>query len=319
MLTRAQLTGSVNPVLTEHARRLRPDGFVADEIFPRLQKPGQESGQIQVWDESNLEIPGDMVRAVGAPASIGHSAEPSYMSYTTKRIARKALITRRELDVYAAHGQDPDMLRASRVNKLVDQIMLHREQALASKLSTSANFESSYSTSLGTTWADDGGDPIGDIETGIKQMASGGVYPNVAVMDYQVWVTLARHSALLEMAKYVNEGAITEQIFMKIFNLRPVVSRAIYSSSGTKTPVWQDSCVLAYVNPGLAPAGESDMTVGRTIVSKDFLVTEYDAPEFDQDGAQWIECEFGYTHEFIGVDNATDGDTVAAYLIDNAI
>lgn len=318
-LSKAELTGSVNPVLTEHARRLRPTQFIAEDVFPSLMKPGLLSGQLQVWDSSNLEVPTDAARSIGAPAVVANEANPTYITYNTKRYGRKLLHTTREDKVALSSGQDPDLFKAAKVNKLVDQLMLLRERDLSSKLNTAANYESGYSTSLSTTWAAAGGDPIGNIETGLKKGASGGVYFNVAIMDYQVWITLARHSALVELTKYVAKGALTEEAFMSIFGLRPIIGKSVYSASGTISPVWEDSCILAYINPSLMPVGESDMTFGRTIVEKEMLVTEYDAPDRDQDGAVWIETEMGFAHQFIGVDNATDGDSIAGYLIDNAI
>jgi len=113
---------------------------------------------------------------------------------------------------------------------------------------------------------------------------------------------------------------MTEADFVSLFQMIPLIGKTVYNASGTITPVWGDSCILAYVNPSLQPTdGQSDMTVGRTIVCDEYSVVEYDAPEKDHRGAQWIECQYGFAHQFIGVDNATDGDTIAAYLIDNAI
>lgn len=319
-LSQAQLTGSVNPVLTEHAQRLRPVGFIADEVFPKLNKLGIEKGQIQVWDETNLEVPDDTQRAIGGEASTAKDPEPTYKSYTTARHSRKILLTQRELDIYEKSGQDPEMLKMAKTGKLVDQLNLIREKNLADKLNTSANYETGYSTTLTNTWATDAGDPLNDIHTGIKKLEDGGIFPTHIIQDISVWRYLERHSALLEFMKYTKGGKITKEDFQSIFGLIPVIGKARYKSGSTKAAVWQDSSIICYIDTELGDnSPESDVTFGRTIMEMDFSIVEYDAPEKDHKGAMWIEAEQGYAHEFIAVDNVTDGDSIAGYLIDNAI
>jgi hypothetical protein len=319
-LSHAQLTGSINPVLTEHAQRIEPVGFIASDVFPDLNKPDQETGQIKVWDTSNLEVPDDAVRAIGAESSHAADPEPTYKSYTANTYSRKILLTQREMRKAAAHGQDPEELKFSKTRKVVNQINLIREKHLADKLNTSGNYESGYSTTLTTTWPETNGDPIGDIYTGIKKLEDNGIFASHAVMDWAVWRSLERHSALLEFMKYTKAGMITPADFTIIFGLIPLVSKARYSNAGTITPVWQDSCIVCHIDTATSENSEdSDVNFGRSIITEPFTISEIDAPMKDHRGAIWIEAEQGFAHEFTCVDNVTDGDSIAGYLIDNAV
>jgi len=320
-LSQAQL-GPVDPVLTEHARRIAPVKFVADEVFPPLMV-NEEKGQITVWDKTNLMVPDDAQRAIGAVAQEGQSPEPSYLSYSCGVHSKKDLLTQRELRIAGAQGLGAEQLRFNKTQKLVEQLMLLREKDLADKLNATANYETSYSTTLTTTWADTGGTPISDIETAIKQLSSGGIFPNAAIMDYDVWVTLARHSDMLDMLKYTNKGKMDESGFMSIFGLKPIVPKVRHNAAGTMTSTWGDSCIIAYIQ-GLGEVQDpnspnTDATFGRTLLCEPFSVVEYEARDRDHRGASWIEVEIGFKHQFIGVDNVTDGDSIAGYLIDNAI
>ena len=319
-LSQTQL-GPVDPVLTQYAQLLRPGKYIADQVFPQLNIVG-EKGQIAVWDETNLEVPTDAKRAIGAVSSQGFTPEPSYMDYQTVTYGRHDYMTQREANIANAQGLGADVIKRVKVAKLVDQILLIRERDLASKLNTGANYETGFSTSLGTTWAAAGGTPISDIETGIKKLTSVGITPNAIIMDHDVWVTLARHSELLEMTKHVKRGAIDRSDMLSIFNLQVIVGQSVYKSDSTTfARTWEDSAILCYIDGlgGEQPNNEFGLTFGRTIVSSPFSVIELDAPDHDHRGASKIEVEMAFAHQFMAVDNVSDGDSIAGYLIDNAV
>jgi len=318
-LSQAQL-GPVNPVLSQYAQHLRPGKYIADVLFPQLPIIG-EKGQIPIWDQTNLEVPTDAKRAIGAVSSQGFTPEPSYVDYQTVTYARHDYMTQREANIADAQGMGSEMIKRAKVAKLVDQILLVRERDLASKLNTSANYESGFSTSLGTTWAAAGGTPISDIETAIKKLLSVGISPNVIAMDHEVWVTLQRHSEMVDLTKQVKRGMIDASDFYAIFGLNVVVAKGVYKSNSTTfARTWEDSAIVCYVD-GFGGDITPDMgvTFGRTLVSSPFSVIEIDAPDHDHRGATKIEVEMAFAHQFMAIDNTTDKDSIAGYLIDNAV
>jgi hypothetical protein len=310
----------VDPILVEHARRLGGGGFIADEVFPQLSKPGQETGQLLVWDDSHLLIPDDSARAVGAQASEAEAAEPTYIAYETITHARKSIITPRELK---KTSMSPDRLKASRVAKVMRQVKAIREKDLADKLNATGNYDSGLSTTLGAgvVWTADAGDPAGDILTGIGALMAAGIDCTSlhAACDQAVWKALAHHAALREYMKYTKAGKVSIPDFADFFGINVHVATCIYNAAGTITPIWGDSFIIYYIPATLGNNNEEDMCFGRTIVSEDFSFVEWDDPTRDHAGAQWVEAQMAFKHEFVGVDNSTDKDSDAGYLIDNAI
>ena len=326
---------AIQPVLTQHARYMRPKGYIADKLFPPLSRPGVEDGQIEVWDSSNMEVPDDADRAVGQESSRGQDQAPTYKSYKTRTVSRKRLLTSREVRNYGAQtGIGEDRLRKTRTNATIDELALEREVNLATKLVATASYPTGYSTTLGAgdVWSSSGGDPIGVIETAKAKMAdgsgsaddTGNVFANAIAMDWTVWQALATHTDLLEFMKYTKGGKLSPADFMSIFDLVPVIAKARYKNSSlVMTPVWSDVCIVCYVK-GIDGGTElqkedEDMTFGRTIYSAEQSIVQIQANLKDHDWAYYLENEHAYAHEFIGVNDATNDQSTAGYLIDNAI
>lgn len=318
-LSRTQLT-PVDPVLTEHAQRYAPTGLVCDQVFPVLSKIGVENGQIEVWDKSNMLLVDDTQRAIGGEASRARDPEPSYVAYKTKTHARKILLTPREMELYAASGGDSDRLRMMKTRKVVDQLMSKKEYDLAVKLTTSGNYETNYSTSLTNTWDGNSADIIGDVLTAKNKLGDGNIFANSIVLDQSVWNYVSRDSSVLDYMKYTKGGAVVPEDFEAVLGLRPIIAKSRYYTGSAWTKTWGDNAIVCFINPDLNPAdAESDVSFGRSIMSEDFSVVEFEAPELDHRGATWIEAQHAYSHEFIAMDNTTDKDSVAGYLIANCL
>jgi len=311
----------VTPVLDEVAQRYSPKGFIADIVFPPLNKLGAETGQFAVWDSNNMKIPDDAVRAVNGEAKSIVSPEPSYVSYTTITEALKDVVGQREMSMADAGGLGGDKLRFAKTKKLVDQLMLIKELKLATKLTTSGNYETNYSTSLSTPWDNADADVFSNILTAVNKVEDGNVFPNALVTDLKVWRALQKHTQLLELMKYTQAGRLSEEDFYSIFELKIIIAKARYLSGSTWTPVWGDNAIVCYIpelGSGEQPA-DQDVSFGRTIYSENYSVKEFEAPEKDHKSAQWIEVEHAYTQEFTGIDNTTDKDSIAGYLIANCL
>jgi hypothetical protein len=320
-LSQAQLA-PVDPVLTEHAQRIAPTGFIADQLAPPLTGKA-ESGQIQIWDRQNLQIPDDSYRAVGVEASYARSPEPSYVSYTTSAHARKILITQRELDKVSRSGGDPSKLVFSRTRAITEQLLLEKEYTLATKATTAANYDTNHSSAIGagSEWDTASGDPIANLFTAINQIEDQGIFPNVAAMDIKVWRALQRHSDLLDIFKYTSGGRITPEQFLNFFGLRPLISRVKYYTGSAMAAMWGDNCIVASVpnvSPDMNPP-ESDVAYARSVEAEPMTVRTIDAPELDHKGAYWVECQHIYTPEWFTIDNTTDLDSIGGYLLTNCL
>lgn len=329
--TRSQ--NAIQPVLTQHARYMRPKGYIADIIFPPLSRLGVEKGQIEVWDSSNMQVPSDAERGIGEEASVGVDQEPTYKDYSTRTVARKRLVTSREVNNYGAQtGIAEDRIRMTRTKQTVDELALEREVNLSTKLLNSSNYPTGYSVTLGAgdVWTSSGGDPLGVIETAKNKLAdgsgsaddTGNVFANAFVCDYVGWNALATHTDLLDFTKYVEKGRLTVQGFIEIFDLVPIIAKARYkNAAGVMTPVWSDAGIVCYIK-GIdgtedLQKEDEDMTFGRTIYSELQTVVQIPRRELDHDWAYELENQHAYAHEFIGINDATNDQSTAGYLIDN--
>ena len=322
-LSKAELTAGNSLVLSEHARRLPAYGMIAEQVFPRLLKPGMEQGSLRVYDKSNLWVPDDHGRPVGGPARRVDDHELTYVDWTAIVYALDIVATQRELDIWVQNGNLADELLTGKIRKIVDKMNLGREKNLADKLQATGNYESGYSTTLdaGVVWTNtSASDPITDITTAVNAIENGGVPATHFVCDLAVWRALERHPQLLDILKYTKGSMVDAAGFQTLFGLIPIVARCRYAIGETMYPVWGDGAIVCHINPNAnVMAPEDTLTFGRTIVCSDFDVKEYEDETLDHNRALVEEVQFGYSHVFVGVDNATDGDSICGYLIDNAI
>jgi hypothetical protein len=310
----------VDPVLTEYAQRYSNDSYVADLVFPPLVKIGQRTGQIPVWDKSNMlvESGSTNARAINREAKRILSSDVGYFKYATTPHAEKVTLGQTELEIWAAGGQDADKLRFSKTGLVTDHVMLQREQDLATFLTTTTNYaSSSYYAAASAVYTDpNASDPIKDIRTGMTQLSKTAARANYAVCDQDVMDAMSVHPAFLNFFHFVQGGSVSPEDMEKVFpGLKWIVASArAHDGVSTWSRVWGSGIVL--FRKDNKPMG---INTGRTIISDPFSVIEIPEPKLDHGGAVDIEAQMDYVHTPTAVDDVSTMKLISAYYISGCI
>lgn len=251
----------VDQVLTQIARQYRPEGFVYNEIAPRIQVDA-ESGRFPTYtkesffgDESDS---GDQTKVSDRAPTPEISFEFSTETYFAEDYRLKYSITEKERrQAHAALR-----LEQSKLSGLLDRMAIRREVRLAAKLLDTGNGGELTTTNITTAnnWDDDAATIEDDIKSGALSVRDLiGRLTNTIVMDLSVAYAVALQQDIREILKYtVNGQDILREaqgiLPAQLHRHRVVVADAMRNTAakGASTSlgeVWGDDVRLLYVAP----------------------------------------------------------------------
>ena len=199
--------------------------FVATQAFPIISVQ-HRSDQYPLWDR------GDTLRdelTYRAPATenqtIGNRI--SWHDYACKVRGGKMAIPDQ-----TRNNQDSSVTLEMAVTRIATQkALISTERVWADKFFKASAGWSEPSSAV-TKWDTSGGDPIGDIETGINAIAQYGFMPNTLVLGYRAYKTLKHHADIVDRYKHTTSQSITPNMIARIFDLnRIIVASAAYNSA----------------------------------------------------------------------------------------
>jgi len=260
----------VDSALSNISIAYKPEGYIADSIFPQV-PVDKQSDNYYVWTKGfwlrNLverRTPGDTYPEGRLEVSdTGYFCNPYHLGYAIPDEVRD--------------NADPAIsLEATGSEWLATQFALNREIKVAATV-----FAASWETTVtgGTDfvqWSDyDNSNPVTDVNLGKQTIQkSTGIRPNVMVIGQEAFDILAEHPLLLDKFRYTQTGILDEaqvQQALKIPKL--IVGSAVYESTveGAATPtrgyIWGKEAVLLYVPPSAAlmtPAAGYDFVWRQT-------------------------------------------------------
>jgi len=297
--------------------------FVGDVLFPTVRVRKQSDKYYTFGREGWVVEPGSDVRAPGTEANEIPGITVSLNPYFAVEHALQIPVTDEERE-NADSPMSPDR---DGTELVTSKLLLARELAIKTKVTTVANYPVANSTTLvGTAqWSDYTGTskPILNAHTARDAIhAQLFVRPNVTVIPYQVMSKLEDHPDFIERIKYSMVGVVTEELIARIMGLSRVIVPGVgYNSArmGQTESIgylWGKDVVFAYVppRPGLkTPAfGYEFVWVypgGQVQVAERWREQKRKSDV--------IRVSRRYDLRFIAVDNT--GDSLAGYLIKNAI
>lgn len=243
----------IDAALSEVALGYRPDGFIADMVFPIVQV-GKQSDLYTIWSRADRLRRNDTKRA---PATEAKRIEESVSSdtYFANNYALKSSIP---IEDFA--NADPmylDNLNEGKTELIMDGLLIDWEVRLANQVTSGTNV-GSYSA-VASAWNDGGAgsDPIGDINTMLDNVQySTGKRPNRLTFGLKAWQTLRRHVDVRNIIFGVNNGggyASREQV-ANLFEVDEIlVGGAFQNTAGEGLTeqlqsIWGDH-VLAHYTP----------------------------------------------------------------------
>lgn len=306
-------------ILTNISLGFPNNGLVGDVLFPTVRVRKQSDLYYEFGREHWL--PEDEQRAPGTPAIEIPGLEVSTNPYFAKEYALAIPVADEERE-NADSPLDPDR---DGTELITNKLMLRREQRIQAKVTATANYASSHSTTLsGTSQWDDyvNSDPIGDVKTGIRQIHSSlFMEPTVAIFPYEVMTQLEDHPDFIERIKYSQLGILTAELIAALFGLPKIVVPGVGYNSGVPGGteslgyLWGKDVILAWVSsPGLKKPNFGYEFVWRFPNGK---VQQVERWREDSRVADMIRVRRRYDLKFISVDSS--GDTNAGYLIKDAV
>lgn len=191
----------IDAALSEMAIGYRPEGFIADMVFPVV-NVSKQSDQYVEWSRADRLRIHDTTRAPGAEAKQIFESVSSG-TYFAKNYALKSNVTIEDLK-----NADPiyvDNLTEGKAQLVLDGLMLDWEVRQANQVTSGSNV-GTY-TAVASAWTGTGADPLGDMNTMIDNVHySTGVRPNRVVFGLQAWKPFRRHSTVRNLIFGNNNG-----------------------------------------------------------------------------------------------------------------
>jgi len=308
----------VDAQLSNVSVRYKNHSYIGLQLMPEV-KVKKESDKFVLYGKTNIKTPSTL-RASKAEANRAEYTILGRDTYSCDEHALKDYVNDRDRE----YADDPLAPEMDVTEELTDLLLLDHEVLVATQVGTAANYDSGHSTTLTGTdqWSDyANSDPIGDVRTAIKKVLSvTGVKPNVFWMGYEVWVILQDHPDLLARTTSVGKDVTLARV-AEVFGVEKVlIGEAIKDVApsgviGTPSFVWGKDAGVMYVTPS---PGVRKVSYGYTFVSRPFRVNKYAVPSRGE-GAVAIEPTWIYDLQLVALDNLTDKDSIAGYVIKAAV
>lgn len=308
------------------------DSFIADEVFTPMYVPKAQFKRYQ-YDMSNYR------ETITEAASKATAQKVDYTVFTT---SSQAVPHKVAIDVDPRDARDADSVVADfeqdGMLTLVEKLLIRRERLMASKVSTSGNYPSGLTSTLGAglKWSDLGGDPEGDCKT--AKIAIKGVcgrMPNALALSWQAWLALTQSAALKDRLKYTSGQSITLEQVKNLLQLDYLhICKAQYNANlegnatQTLSDIWGTYGLFYVKDPNQKRrtvcygrdyfvTGAGPTTNGTKPPESGFYVYKYqdDSRGSGAGRIQVIEHGWEYLLDFATLDNQSSAKVGAGYLL----
>ncbi|OGC95821.1 MAG: hypothetical protein A2W25_15205 [candidate division Zixibacteria bacterium RBG_16_53_22] len=241
----------IDAVLSQMAMGYRPEGFIADMIFPTVSVQKQ-SDLYLVFDRGDRMRVEDTTRAPGTPARRVTEAVGSATYFARNYALAGAAVLEDKVNA------DPMQL-ANIVNGkatfLLDKLMLDWEWRVARMVTSGTNVGSS--SAVASAW-NGAGVPLNNINTAIDNVqGANGVRPNRIVMGINAWKSFRRDSTVRNLIFGTNNGGgypNTKQA-ASLFDVDDILIGGAYQNTGQEgvaeslASIWNDQVLVYYAPP----------------------------------------------------------------------
>jgi hypothetical protein len=320
-LSKAQATGQLNEHLTNIVgsyipKEKEPGFFINDIVAQPLESEVQ--GQFEFWTSKFMEI-ADMTQSDSNDTNEFDIDKPSLITFETDPKGAMIFISNRTLrkreKIEPAQNFIDRMVRNLRFS-----MVCAKEYTMAVKITTAANYDSGFSTAIasGSEFSENNGDPKTAIDNGIDALDDAGYIATHIITTPKVKRAIKRHGSIL--AQYglpTSRKEVSDAELQEILGLPIIESKGYYrTSAGVMTRFLSDSMIIAHMPP--VSENEESSAFLRTAYSVPLTVDSWFDPK-KGGGGNYHRINEEYTHLFTKIDNTTDKDTNAAYLITNCL
>ncbi len=241
----------VDKVLSQMAMGYRPDGFIADMIFPTVRVDKQSDIYLE-FDRGRRLRRQDTRRTPGVEAHRVNQDMGS-ATYYARNYALKAAVTLED-----KANADPAYVRTlinGRVELIMDDLMLDKEMRIAALVNNTSNVGSSSAVS--SAW-DGAGDVLANMNQAIDNIRySNGIKPNIVVMGPEAWDSARRDATVRNLIFGTNNGGgyASETAFADLLGIDKLLIAGSFKNTGDEgqnesiASVWGDNVFVGYNAP----------------------------------------------------------------------
>lgn len=299
--------------------------YIADEIFSPV-IVSKETFKVYSYDSSQFRV------VDSRKASKAQADSVDYGVFTNDRTA---LLHKLQAEYDPADAAQFDAVVANLEQdaalNIMDALMLYKETEAVTLATTSTNYPSSLTATLGAseTWIVSGGDPFGNSSTAraaVKTACSKA--PNAAAMAWSTFEKLRSSPIFLEQMRYTNGAMSGPDFESALKNWLGVQSLAICkaqkntnvegNATQTLSDVWDDSVLFYVKNPSVSP---KVLRYGANYVFNQLYTHKW---QDDRRGSgrgriQMMELGWNYLLSPCAVVSSSDTDFTAGYLLKNVV
>ena len=242
----------IDQLLTNVAIDYRPEGMIADMVFP-IAPVSKQADFFPIFSRDDALRREKTNRAPGTEANV-ITRSVSSDTYFANNYALKMSVT-----IEDRANADPiytQRLINGRVEHIMDKLDLDYESRVASLVTNTSNVGSSAAVS--SAWTDiDNSDPLGDLNAAIDNVLdSTGKRPNRVVMGEPAWRNVRKNTTIRNLIMGTNNGGgyVTRSQMADLLEIDQLLIGGVIENTGNEaqaeilSSIWGDN-VVAYVAP----------------------------------------------------------------------
>ena len=236
----------IDKLLSEFAMGYRPDGFIADMIFPSV-TVGKQSDLYPVFDRGDRLRQQDTKRAPGTRAKrvVENVGSDTYFASNYALDAGVTIEDKVNADPILASDK-----AMSKTRLILDHLMLDWEIRVATQVNNTSNVGSSAAVNSGWGGA---GDPLGDMNTAIDNVRySNGKKVTHIVFGPAAWDSFRRDSTVRDLINGANNGGgyVSEADVAQLLQVSNILVGDAFKNTAEEgqgealSEVWGDNVLL---------------------------------------------------------------------------
>ena len=305
----------IDRILTEISLGWPNNGLVGEQLFPAVTVKKQ-SDKYYVFGREGWNAEEDK----RAPGTVAHEIPGLALSTDTYYAQEHALqipVTDEERE-NADDGLAPDR---DATELLTSKIMLGRELAMKTMVTTAANYNASNQKiyiDANAQYDEAASVPLADFRLARNTIHSKiFMEPNVALIPWRVMSALEDHADFINRIQYTERAILTPEILQSILGIQKIIvpgagyNTAKAGQAVSLAYIWGDDVVVAYVPPRpgrMIPAFGYEFKWGQQVV---------DRWREEPRKSDLIRCSRRYDLKMVGVDGS--GLSISGFIIKNTL
>lgn len=249
------ITEGVSVPLTTLASGYKPQGLIADQVFPVVTSI-TKGGKIPIFGKDAFKIY-ETLRARGAKSNRGDMTPDSWVTFFCEEHDLTLPLDKRELDELKNLPGDMKLkalfnLENRQRRRVQWNLKLEQEKTVADYVQAAGTYDVTHRTALtgSNCWSETGSTPVKQIEDAREVIRKDiGAYPNTLVLGADAYAQLKFHADYTDKLKLTSDKVVRPDLIAQMHDLKRVIIGLSMSldSDGKFTDLWSDNAILCYI------------------------------------------------------------------------